>query len=404
MQRVLIVDDEVNIRWVLKEALETAGYEVLTADSGAEALALLPQKSIDLVVLDLKMKGMDGLATLARLRERWPEVIVIILTAYGTVGSAVEAMHLGAADVLRKPFDLEEVRFKIQRSLERAGLHAEVRRLRHAAAPAAMLQLAGNHPRWLQCCEQVRSAAQIAIDLLLYGPAGSGKAQLARYAHHHSSRASAPLVEVDGAVLAELPWQLAPLNPDAAQSVWTQAGQGSVLLRNVQHLSVDYWTQIKAIQPHIQARLLLTSDTLLSCAGACLPIAVPSLAEHASDIVLIAAALYPELVLTPTALTLLEGADWPGNITQLKHILERAQTLAQGQPIEDQHLPQALLQSTGNAAPWQLPGQGISLEELEKSLIQQALLQAHGNKSRAAELLGLTRHTLLYRLEKHGLE
>ena len=135
-ERLLIVDDEANMRWVLKEALSGSGYDVYVAATGEEALGAMAAAPADLVVLDLKLKGMDGLATLRRLLERWPDSVVIILTAYGTVATAVEAIQIGAADYLRKPFDVEEIGFKIRRALERLALQAEVRRLRIYAEQA----------------------------------------------------------------------------------------------------------------------------------------------------------------------------------------------------------------------------------------------------------------------------
>ena len=145
-ERVLIVDDEANLRWVLKEALGEAGYEVRSVTGGQEALAEMAQWPADLVLLDLKLKGMDGLATLRRLRERWPDVVVIILTAHGTVPTAVEAMQLGAADYLRKPFDVEEISFKLRRALERRTMQHELQRQRAAARPTDGAVTVAAHP------------------------------------------------------------------------------------------------------------------------------------------------------------------------------------------------------------------------------------------------------------------
>jgi DNA-binding NtrC family response regulator len=135
---VLIVDDEPNMRWVLGKALEQAGYTITVAEGGDEAVAALTRVPADLVLLDLKLKGEDGLTVLRRLRERRPDLVVMLLTAYGTVATAVEAMQLGAADFLRKPFDVEEVTFKVARALERRAMQQELARLAavQRAAPA----------------------------------------------------------------------------------------------------------------------------------------------------------------------------------------------------------------------------------------------------------------------------
>src|SRR5918997_4269544 len=172
--RVLIVDDEANMRWILKEALAAVGYDVEVAAGGQEALSEMGRRPADLVLLDLKLKGMDGLTTLRRLMERWPDTVVIILTAYGTVATAVEAMQLGAADYLRKPFDVEEITFKLQRALERRALQAEVLRLRVQAAPAVVEPPVGTHVRWQRAVEQVRSLTALALDIVLLGERAAG--------------------------------------------------------------------------------------------------------------------------------------------------------------------------------------------------------------------------------------
>src|SRR6266540_3252521 len=148
---ILIVDDEPNMRWVLGRALEQAGYTIYGAGGGEEAASLLLREAIDLVLLDLKLKGEDGLTVLRRIRERRPEVVVIMLTAYGTVPNAVEAMQLGAADFLRKPFDVEEVIFKIARALERRALQQEIARLTVLRRSASAFDvLIGAEPIWQQ--------------------------------------------------------------------------------------------------------------------------------------------------------------------------------------------------------------------------------------------------------------
>jgi two-component system, NtrC family, response regulator AtoC len=152
---VLIIDDETNMRWVLGRALEQAGYTIHGAGTGDEALALISREPIDLVLLDLKLRGEDGLTILRRLRERRPDLVVIILTTYGTVPTAVEAMQLGAADFLRKPFDVEEVVFKIARALGRRAMQQELARITNTQRSAlAFASLTGSDPVWLQLVAQ----------------------------------------------------------------------------------------------------------------------------------------------------------------------------------------------------------------------------------------------------------
>lgn len=398
-RRALVVDDEVNMRWVLKEALIDFGYAVETAGGGQEALAAMGREPADLVILDLKMKGMDGLGTLARLRERWPEAVVLILTAHGTVATAVEAMQLGAADYLRKPFDVEEIGFKIQRALERKTLQAEVRRLRRALDRQPAAQLAGAHPAWRRCLDQALAAAPQRYPLLVIGEPGAGKTALARLIHHEA--AAGPLAAVDLRMFPA-PAQAGIIFDGGA---WEQAGAGTLLLQHAEALAPGLWPRLLEAgrRPPAGPRLLVTGDAALPAPWPGGQIALPALRERPGDIPLLAAAFAPGAEWTAAARQALERYAWPGNVAELRSVVERAVALAAGQPVAPAHLPEAL-GAADPQAPILLPAEGLSLEAVEVALIRQALERANGNKTRAAELLGVTRHTLLYRLEKHGLD
>lgn len=407
-ERVLIVDDEANMRWVLGEALTTAGYDVAGAGNGQEALQQMSKGAIDLVILDLKLKGMDGLATLRHLRERWPEVVVIILTAYGTVTTAVEAMQLGAADYLRKPFDVEEVVFKLQRALERKRLQAEVQQLRQRVFRGEQHALIGGDPGWLRCVEQVRSLTALGLDLLLIGETGTGKTLLGRLAHTTSERRERPLVELDLRTIPASLQQLIIQGHTSNEGAWSKAGAGTLLLMHAELLATDGWATLHDLYVQRNAgrgpRLILTTTTPVQTDGMLLPeVHVPSLRERPADIPLLARAFLEQVALRPPALDMLTRYGWPGNVAELRSVLAQAAAASNGSPIDEQHLPVHIRQSPRVAAPISLPAQGLSLETVERSLLQQALELAGGNKTRAAELLGLTRHTLLYRLEKYGL-
>lgn len=409
MARVLVVDDEPNMRWVLQEALTKAGHTPHAVESGAEALALLATTPIELAILDLKLKGMDGLATLRMLHQRWPEVVVIILTAYGTVATAVEALQSGAADYLRKPFDVEEILFKISRALERQALQHEVQRLRSSRTAA----LPGSHPAWRRAVESAAQMVAQSFDVHLMGEAGSGRATIARYAHAASLRRQAPLVELDLETLP--PTQQAYMLAGTSEQggAWARAGQGTLLLRHIEALAAD---GMAALANLIQRRsdpqrgpVLMTTGTgdagtLAACGWPCAEVRVPPLRDHLDDVLLLARDWLGEVAITPAASLLIHHYPWPGNIAELRGVLERAAVLAKGAPIEERHLPDAVRTVPPPNEPLRLPPEGLNLEAVEMALIRQALTQAGGNKSRAAELLGLTRHTLLYRLEKYHIE
>lgn len=408
MAQVLVVDDEPNMRWVLQEALTKAGHTPHTVGSGTEALALLATTPIDLAILDLKLKGMDGLATLRVLHQRWPEVVVIILTAYGTVATAVEALQSGAADYLRKPFDVEEILFKITRALERQALQHEVRRLRSDQP----LPLPGSHPMWRRAVEAGAQAVAQGFDLRLIGESGSGRATIARYAHAASPRRQVPLIELDLDTLPPVQHVHILAGSSEQGGAWARAGQGTLLLRHIGALSSDgaatllHLTERRSEQQ--RGPVLITTGTGDNEPPAlhgwlCAEVRVLPLREHMDDVLLLAQAWLGEVTITPTASLRIHQYPWPGNLAELRGVLERAAVLANGGAIEERHLPTRVRAAPLPDEPLRLPPEGLNLEQVEMALIRQALAQAGGNKSRAAELLGLTRHTLLYRLEKYQI-
>ncbi|MEP7189178.1 MAG: response regulator, partial [Roseiflexaceae bacterium] len=231
---ILIVDDEPNMRWVLGRALEQAGYTVHGAAGGDEAASLLAREPTDLVLLDLKLKGEDGLAVLRRLRERQPELVVIMLTAYGTVPTVVEAMQIGAADFLRKPFDVEDVTFKIARALERRAMQQELTRLTlQQRAAAAFETLTGASVAWNRVLEQAQHVAAADQNALFSGEVGSGRTALARAIHSASARHSAPLVELDLTLYHHTAQRAALFGTAGDGGAWIAAGTGSLLLRGL---------------------------------------------------------------------------------------------------------------------------------------------------------------------------
>lgn len=408
---ILIVDDEPNMRWVLGRALEQTGYVVHNAESGDDATGLLSRASIDLVLLDLKLRGEDGLTILRRLRERQPDLVVLILTAYGTVPTAVEAMQLGAADFLRKPFDVEEVVFKIARALERRAMQQELARLAvlQRSTPA-FDTLIGAEISWRRLVDQARHVALTDDAMLIVGEPGSGRTTIARALHVASRRANAPLIELDLSIYHESAQDRALFGGAERDGAWSAAGNGTLLLQGLAEATSVHQALIERLASRDTGagpRLFVIAVDESSLSGAFqaqLParLRIPPLRERAGDILLFTHHFAPEHSITPAALQLLERYAWPGNLTELRSVLERATQLAGTELIDAIHLPERL-HAAIVAAPNQLPVEGVNLEQLEQTLIRQALGRAHGNKSRAAELLGLTRHTLLYRMEKYGI-
>ncbi len=414
MTTILIVDDESNMRWVLQRALDKAGFETLTAARGQDALGQAARQRVDLALVDLKMPGMDGLAVLRDLHQRQPDLPVILLTAYATVPTAVEAMRLGALDYLRKPFDVEEVLFKIANALQRQALQAErnalTARLRKAADFSHFI---GASLALAEPLARARAAADCDLPVLISGEPGAGKSLLARLIHGNSDRADAALVEIDCGSLVADALHEALL---AERGRWRQALGGTLLLRRLDRLPAEQAEalaqQLAALQrtsgrpaglrpmATIASRLSPSLDPVF--AG--IHIELPPLRRRLDDLPLLVRHLAPRAQLSGLARSALLAYAWPGNVVELGAVLAHAQALAGETPIEIEHLPARVISTPGDAAPsFHLPPGGIDLEQVERELIRQALDMAQGNKSQAARLLGLTRHTLLYRLEKHGL-
>jgi DNA-binding NtrC family response regulator len=411
---VLIIDDEPNMRWVLGKALEQAGYTVHGAASGDEGLAALGRTPVDLVLLDLKLKGEDGLTVLRRLRERRPELVVMLLTAYGTVANAVEAMQLGAADFLRKPFDVEEVIFKVARALERRVMQQELSRLAAAQrTPPAFEALIGASTAWQRLLGQARLAAQSDNHVLLVGEQGSGRATLAWAIHGASARVAAPFVTFDARVYQLSTQPAALVGTRETGGAWGAAGSGTLLVCGIEEateLGAILASTLAETPQHICPRVIVATAEEASLPielrnRLALQLRIPPLRERKGDIPLLARHFAGGKSVTASALQLLQQYPWPENVAELRAVVVGAVELAGDGPIEREHLPDELRDGNtgGPAMVLRLPPQGISLEEVERSLIRQALAQACGNKSKAAELLGLTRHTLLYRMEKYEI-
>jgi len=418
-QTVLVIDDDNNMRWVIRRALTQAGYNVAMAASGEEGLELLAQEPIDLVLLDLKMPGLDGLGVLRRFRQGPADVPVILLTAYASVQTAVEAMKLGATDYLSKPFDVEALKLAVERALRERALAQEVARLRaQVSALAARPEIVGKSAVMAELLGRLPAVAIAAGHVLVAGEPGTGKRLLAR-AIHLSSPRERPLVEFDAAALPgdraerELFGQTVTVGGVGThlEGALDKATGGTLLLAALDRLSPTGQERLAALLPKANLRLIATATGPLSAvlhqALAPLIVTVPPLRERRDDVPLLVKHFLGERALTPLALQALLRYDWPGNVAELRRLVERAAALAPArEKIDLEHLPEAVAASltVPERVPFRLPPGGVHLEEVERELIRQALERAHGNKTRAAELLGLTRHTLLYRLEKYGLK
>jgi DNA-binding NtrC family response regulator len=439
MPRVLVVDDEPKLGRLVQEMLELDGHAVVRAAGGAEALALLKDVPFEVVVTDLRMPEVDGLAVLRAARARPAPPAVILITAYGTAETAVEAMKAGAADYVTKPFSMDELRLRVsrlaaQRSAEadRAGLVARLTPDLVAESPAMAATLAA-----------ARQVAASDATVLLLGESGTGKSQLARFVHFQSRRAAAPLVEVHCAALPEtlLEGELFGHEKGAfTGAVQRRAGHlaaadgGTLFLDEIGEITPA--TQVKLLrflqdrtyvplgataERSVDARVIAATNADLEAAVRAgrfredlwyrldvFTIRVPPLRERREDVLplalrFLASRSVPAEALSPGARERLLAHRWPGNVRELENVLERAQILAGDGPIGPEHVAPAARAGARAAGAGELLGDGFALDDLERELILAALARAGGNKAAAARLLGVTRRRLYSLLASHGL-
>ena len=449
--RILVVDDEKLIRWSVGERLQRDGYEVIAAESGEQALEVVAASAPDVMLLDVRLPGIDGLATLQRALALHPDVSVLMMSAHSTVDIAVEAMKHGAVDFLVKPFPFQSLDAAVQRALAAARTRRQIAALtseRRSALGALVGQSAA--------MESVRGmasrlSASDATTVLIEGESGSGKEVVARAVHFGSARADRPFLQVNCAALPEhlLESELFGHERGAFTDAHSQkhglfetAEGGTVML-----------DEIGDLHPGGQAKLLrlLESKTFRRVGGVTelradvrvlaaanvnleervsegrfradlffrlnvVRIRVPPLREHGEDIPLLTAHFIARFNqemkrqvrgVASGAMELLQAYRWPGNIRELRNVVERAFILhATVDELRPEHLPPELRGGSSRKPEKPVPtvpAEGLVLDDVEKRLIREALERSTGNQSRAARLLGISRDTLRYRLKKHGM-
>ncbi len=444
-EKLLIVDDEKNMRMVLDRALSAEGYEVFEAASGQEALAKLTDIMPDLIVLDQKMPEMDGITVLKRVKKLLPQLPVVMLTGHGNVESAVEAIKAGATEYLTKPFDLDELKLVVSKALGVRDLFREVDTLRSQLKKQYdVREIVGTSEQMADLFEVVKRVAKTNATVMVYGESGTGKELIARALHDNSNRANRPFIQVSCAALPEtlLESELFGYEKGAFTGANT-AKKGRFELADGGTLFLD---EIGDISPGIQVKLLrvLQEKTFEHLGGTktlkvdvrivgatnkdlqeaiadgafredlyyrlnVVPITVPPLRDRREDIPLLVAHFLEKFgskrKVSKEAMDLLLGYDWPGNIRELENTIERAIILGSGEVITPEQLPGELRgrRPEGRPVSVELPEQGVVLEDLERDLIRQALKRAGNNQAKAARLLGISRHELLYRMEQYGL-
>jgi DNA-binding NtrC family response regulator len=444
---ILIVEDEARMRRVLELSLGEDGYVTHSAASAEAGLEFLQREPVDLVLTDLKLPGMNGLEFLQAVRRNHTDIPVIVMTAYGTVESAVEAMKAGASDYVLKPFSLDEIKIVLKRQLDVRRLREENRDLREALGkrydvPGVVAQSA----KMQEVLGLVERVAQTNSTVLLCGESGVGKDLIARIIHQRSRRASGPFIKINSTAIPEnlLESELFGYEKGAfTGAASTKLGKfeladaGSLfldeigdvppavqvkLLRVLQEREFERLGGTKTIK--VDVRLIAATNRDLRAAleeGTfredlyyrlnVVPINIPPLREHKEDIPELAERFLrkfaaecgkPVQDISPAARERLTRFHWPGNVRELENVLERAVALSAGATLEtgDIQLDEPA-QKLAASAP--LLPEGVTLEQWEDEMIREAVRRTGGNKSQAARLLGLSRNALRYRLSKLGI-
>jgi len=445
---ILVVDDDASLAATLKEFLAREGYRVEVAQSGTEALAIYAANPrISLALVDLIMPLMDGLALTSELRRLAPDLAVVIMTGYGTIETAVEAMKRGAEDYLTKPFDYEAVRKKIARLLEVMELRERVAQLEgHLERHACFENIIAVSQAMERLLDRARLAAATDAAILIVGETGTGKEMLARAIHQASPRARMPFVAVNsGALPRELVeselfgFRRGAFTGAYADSpgIFSAASGGTVFLDEIGEMPKDVQVKLLRVlqegelRPVGSARSLHVDVRVVSATNRPLPelrggalredlyfrvatvvLQVPPLRTRPEDILVLAqhfagrlARRYGrEISLSRCALELLLGYPFPGNVRELESLIESASALSADNPqsITGKDLSPLLSPGAAEIGPAQASNPPVSMEQMERLAIQQALRVADGNRTKAASLLGISRDTLYRKLRQYN--
>jgi DNA-binding NtrC family response regulator len=445
---ILLIDDDDSLRRVMEFSLTEAGHTVRAAKNGEEGLRLFEKHSFDAVITDITMPGMSGMEVLAKIQGSDPSLPVIIITAYGTIESAVLAMKQGAFDYITKPFNRDELLLTLSKAFKMRRLEKENLELRaEVKGRYSFESIIGNSETIRKVLDMAGRVAASDASVFITGESGTGKELLARGIHYNSPRAKKPFVAIncaaipEGLIESELFGHMKGSFTGAIkdkEGKFELADSGTLFLDEIVDLRIDLQAKIlRALQERevdrvggnkpipVDARVIAATNKDIDHAVkegrfredlyyrlSVITLHMPPLRERRDDVPLLVGHFLKkfnkehETRVDAEALSSLTSYGWPGNVRELENVIERASVLKRGDVITRAELPEKLVKEKRGVEDiiFNLPEDGISLEDLEKSLIIKALEHHKANQTKAAEYLGITRPTLIYRMEKYGLK
>ncbi|MBU0943525.1 MAG: sigma-54 dependent transcriptional regulator [Proteobacteria bacterium] len=445
MKTVLLIDDDASLLRVTEYNLSQAGFTVFAASSGLEGLVAFHKVQPDIVVTDVQLGDVDGLDVLKQIKQEQPDIPVIIITAFGSIELAVRAMELGAFTFIAKPFDRNALRLSCIKALEMHNLHRRTRNLTEEIN--RLTGAAGMETVNTAMAELLQTALKVAestATVLITGESGTGKEVLARLIHRRSPRRKEPFIGLNCAAIpknlieSELFGHVKGAFTGAItdrQGRFQRAERGTLFLDEIGDLQPDMQVKflrvlqekkVEAVggqqEEEVDVRIIAATNRNLQDAIAkgyfredlyyrlsVIPLHLPPLRERKDDIPALVCHFLKkhdapaEVSFSPEGLQKLQDYDWPGNIRELQNVVERSIILRSGPKINAQDILLPHGEQQNSTGKFQLPPGGVSLEAVEKTLIEQALSQAEGNRSQAARLLQIPRHVLIYRLEKFAI-
>ena len=451
--RILVIDDEINMLNLLKRILSKEGYEVTTCPTAEEALEELGRKVYDLIVADLVLPGIDGIELLKLVKKDWPNLPFILITAFASVESAVEAMKMGAYDYIAKPFQTEEIKITIKKAIEQQELSSELKRLRSEVRGQYRFQnIIGHSKKMLSLFNLITKVSDSMSTILLQGESGTGKELFAKAIHYNSSRRDKPCVAVECSVLPETLLESELFGHTkgaftgairAKKGLFEEANGGTIFLDEIGDISLAMQSKLlrvlqeREIRPvgsneiiKIDVRIIAATNTELKEAVkektfredlyyriAVIPISIPPLRERKEDIPLLVnhfiekyCQINKEKIksISPQALSLLTDYSWPGNVRELENVIERAVLICEAEEISVNCLPLEIQIPQSTLINSQ-PGSNLkdklakAKEEIELQALKLALKKYRGNKSLAAKELGISRGSLYNKIKEYNL-